>query len=133
MRHRNLLSLFALWGLAVPGLISQQVKSSTLPAPTVTSGIEGILEAFQTHPVVGLGDIHGMAQEEDFYAALIRDPRFAKDVGNVVVEFGDAAEQETINRYVTGEASSFDMRKREGLNGSKIAPKIHSPGISRHQ
>jgi hypothetical protein len=90
MRHRNLLSLVALLGLAVPRLISQEAKSSTLPPPTVTSGIDGILEAFQTHPVVGLGDIHGMAQEEDFYAALIRDPRFAKDVGNVVVEFGDA-------------------------------------------
>jgi hypothetical protein len=128
MHHRNLLSLFALWGLAVPGLISQQAKSSTLPPPTVTSGIEGILEAFQTHPVVGLGDIHGMAQEEDFYAALIRDPRFAKDVGNVVVEFGDAAEQETINRYINGEDVPYEQLRKVWADTVGWVPTVTSLG-----
>jgi hypothetical protein len=37
MHHQNLLSLVALLGLAVPRLISQEAKSSTLPPPTVTS------------------------------------------------------------------------------------------------
>jgi hypothetical protein len=44
-----------------------------------------------------------MAQEEDFYAALVRSPRFAAEVGNVVVEFGDAAQQGTLDRYLSGE------------------------------
>ena len=39
----------------------------------------------------------------NFYAVLLRDPRFARDVGNVVLEVGDAAQQETIDRYVNGE------------------------------
>jgi hypothetical protein len=52
---------------------------------------------------VALGDDHQSAQEADFYAALMRDPRFAREVGNVVVEFGGAAHQDIVDRYVQGE------------------------------
>jgi hypothetical protein len=53
-----------------------------------------------------------MAQEEDFYAALIRDKRFAEDVGNVVVEFGDASQQDTLDRYLAGEDVPYDQLRR---------------------
>ena len=66
-------------------------RAQPLEAPTVVSAIDGILHAFQHHSLVGIGDDHNSAQEEDFYAALVRDPRFATEVGNVVVEFGGAA------------------------------------------
>lgn len=72
-------------------------------SPVVQPGFDGIFEAFRTHPLVGLGETHRRAQEIDFYTALIRDPRFARDVGNVVVEFGGAAHQDIIDRYVAGE------------------------------
>lgn len=53
-----------------------------------------------------------MAQEEDLYAALVRSPRFASEVGNVVVEFGDAAQQQTLDRYLSGEDVPFgELRK----------------------
>jgi hypothetical protein len=92
-------------------LRSQEVKSPTIQ-PTVTPAVDGILAAFQTHPLVGLGDEHGMAQEADFYIALIRDQRFASEVGNVVVEFGDAAQQETIDRYVSGEDVPYEQLRK---------------------
>ena len=61
---------------------------------------------------MGLGDDHALAQEEDFYVSLISDPRFAREVGNVVVEFGNASQQLTIDRYVNGEDMSYaDLRK----------------------
>jgi hypothetical protein len=44
-----------------------------------------------------------MAQEEDFYGALVRDPRFADTVGNLVVEFGGESSQGIVDRYVAGE------------------------------
>jgi hypothetical protein len=91
---------------------SQDKNSSTLQAPTVTSAEDGIFAAFQTHPLVGLGDHHGIAQEEDFYAALIRDKRFASDVGNVVVEFGDAAQQNTVDRYISGEDVPYEQLRK---------------------
>lgn len=69
----------------------------------VRPALDGIFEAFETHPLVGIGDSHGYAQEEAFYAEIIRDPRFAQEVGNVVVEFGAAGRQDVIDRYVAGE------------------------------
>jgi hypothetical protein len=73
------------------------------PPPTVSPAIDGVLAAFQTHALVGIGDKHNLAQELDFYGALVRDPRFAQQVGNVVVEFGGAAHQDIIDRYVAGD------------------------------
>jgi hypothetical protein len=81
-------------------------------APSVVAAIDGILSAFQNHPLVGIEDDHNSAQEEDFYAALVRDPRFATEVGNVVVEFGDAAQQDTLDRYLNGKEVPYtDLRK----------------------
>jgi hypothetical protein len=74
--------------------------------------VDGIMTAFKTHPLVGIGDWHGMAQEEDFYVELVKDPRFAKEVGNVVVEFGGAAQQETIDRYVRGEEIPYEQLRK---------------------
>ena len=77
-----------------------------------TSANEGILAAFQRNPLVGLSDDHALAQEEDFYVSLISDPRFAKEVGNVVVEFGNASQQQTIDRYVNGEDMPYAELRR---------------------
>ena len=93
-------------------MASQDENSPNLQTPTVTSAEDGIFAAFRTHPLVGLGDYHGIAQEEDFYAALIRDKRFASDVGNVVVEFGDAAQQDTVDRYVSGEDVPYEQLRK---------------------
>lgn len=83
-----------------------------LPPPAVVAAKDGVLAAFRTHPIVGLGDYHGLAQEEDFYAALINDPRFSQNVGNVVVEFGGATHQDIIDRYVSGDDVPYaDLRK----------------------
>jgi hypothetical protein len=69
------------------------------------------LKAFQNHALVAIGDDHNSAQEEDFYAALVRDPRFSTEVGNVVVEFGGAAQQDTLDRYLNGQQVSYaDLR-----------------------
>jgi hypothetical protein len=82
------------------------------PEPHAAPAIDGIFAAFRTHPLVGIADAHYLAQEEDFYVALIRDPRFAADVGNVVVEFGGAAHQDIIDQYVAGKAVAYtDLRK----------------------
>jgi hypothetical protein len=91
---------------------SQDSRAGGLPAPAVTSAADGILTAFQDHPLVGVGDFHGLAQEEDFYASLVRNKRFAREVGNVVVEFGDAAQQDTIDRYLSGEYVPYEQLRK---------------------
>ncbi len=81
-------------------------------APTVTPAMDGIFEAFKTHPLVGIGEHHRIAQELDFYNALMRDPRFTSEVGNVVVEFGGAIHQDIIDRYVDGQDVPYtELRK----------------------
>jgi hypothetical protein len=94
-----------------------QKSPNSLPAPTVRPAIDGIMAAFQSHPLVGMenwegSDNHDLAQQEDFYAALVRDPRFAHDVGNVVVEFGDAFLQSVLDRYIDGQDVPYtELRK----------------------
>jgi hypothetical protein len=80
--------------------------------PKIANAADGIFAAFQSHPLVGLGEWHGLAQELDFYAALVRDPRFAREVGNVVLETGDAAQQAVVDRYVNGDNVPYtELRK----------------------
>src|SRR6185312_12544569 len=95
------LSLFVACSVLV--ISTGNAGSRTKPLPTVNPAVDGIMQAFQTHTLVAIGDDHGLAQEQDFYAALVRDPRFARQVGNVVVEFGDAVDQPILDRYLDGQ------------------------------
>src|SRR5688572_14909843 len=66
--------------------------------------IDGILAAFKTHQVVTLGEGgHNNEQTHALRMALIRDPRFAKTVNDIVVEFGNSRYQDIMDRFVAGE------------------------------
>ena len=92
--------------------VAQAPQPSKADRTQAASANEGVLAAFQRSPLVGLCDDHALAQEEDFYVSLISDPRFAKEVGNVVVEFGNASQQQTIDRYVNGKDMPYaELRK----------------------
>ena len=93
-------------------ITAQATNPTAVLRPSVTPARDGIFEAFKTHPVVALGDSHNLTQEMDFYIDLIRDPRFAKEIGNVVVEFGDAAQQDTMDRYVNGEDVPYEQLRK---------------------
>ena len=93
-------------------LIDGQAQTPVSSPPAVVPAVDGIFVAFQSHSIVGVADWHGLAQEEDFYVDLIRDPRFADEIGNVVVEFGDAAQQDTIDRYLAGEDIPYEQLRR---------------------
>jgi hypothetical protein len=101
-----------LWlGLGLLALTAGTAAAQPAPA------IDAILSAFQTHAIVGMhneegGDNHDLAQQQDFYAALARDPRFARAVGNIVVEFGSGFHQDVMDRYVNGEDVPYtELRK----------------------
>lgn len=126
-RHRLLAGLLSSAFIAL-SVRAQSIGPSILPNPTVTPAIDGILLAFHTHPLVGLSDWHGMAQEEDFYAQVVKDPRFAKEVGNVVVEFGDAAQQDTMDRYLAGEDVPYEQLRKAWSDTVGAVPTITSMG-----
>lgn len=66
--------------------------------------IDGILAAFGTHQVVTVGEGgHNNEQTHALRLSMIRDPRFAKIVDDIVVEFGNSRYQDIMDRYVSGE------------------------------
>jgi len=66
--------------------------------------ISVILDAFASYPVVALGEgAHGNEQAHAFRLALIRNPRFAALVNDIVIESGSARYQDFIDRFVRGE------------------------------
>lgn len=75
--------------------------------------ITGILEMFKTHDVVALAEgNHGNEQGHEFRLALIRDPRFAAVVNDIVVEFGNSLYQGVIDRFVQGEPVAYDELRK---------------------
>ena len=83
-----------------PGVAqSQRIRPRLMSDPIAT-----IIEAFQTHPIVAVGEgPHGNLQGHAFRLALIRDARFAASVQNVVVESGNALYQALMDRFTSGE------------------------------
>jgi hypothetical protein len=102
----------ATFALTVTTAQAQDATDSKLAAPVIRSARDGIFEAFKTHPIVAIGDSHDLTQEVDFYMDLVRDPRFAQEINNIVVEFGDAAQQGTIDRYLNGENVPYDELRK---------------------
>jgi hypothetical protein len=88
----------------VSTIISVSVSAQqATPKPAVpVEPIPAILDAFRSHEIVALGDAHGTAQAQAFLKALVRDPRFAATVNDIVVEFGNARYQSLVDRFVNG-------------------------------
>jgi len=101
IRTARFLARFAAVLVAAAPTLAQPTQPS--PAAPIEP-IAAILDAFKTHRVVALGEDHGNEQQHAFIRALIKDPRFAATVDDIVVEFGNARYQDLIDRFVRGEA-----------------------------
>src|ERR1041385_5662564 len=69
-----------------------QAQSPNPARPAIpVEPVETILDAFQTHALVALGNVEGgNEQSHAFQLRLIRDPRLGAIVNDIVVEFGNA-------------------------------------------
>ncbi len=91
------------FGLALATVSASVPGQQDAPEPAVpVDPIPAILDAFRSHAIVALGDAHGTAQAQAFLRSLVRDPRFAATVNDIVVEFGNARYQDLVDRFVTG-------------------------------
>jgi hypothetical protein len=61
-----------------------------------------IAEAFDRYPVVALSELHGNRESAAFLAMLMRHEGFSRRVNDIVVEFGNAAYQPVVDRYISG-------------------------------
>lgn len=84
--------------------------------------IKLIVEAFRTHRVVALGNVEfrGNEQSHAFQLALIRDPRFAQTVNDIVVEFGSRQYQEMMDRFIRGEDVPAAMLRQAWQNTTQF-------------
>jgi hypothetical protein len=85
-----------------PARQDPRADSNRKPAVPIDA-VEGIINAFKTHSLVALSDAHGNEQAQAFLISLVRDPRFAATVNDVIVEFGSARYQDVIDRFARGE------------------------------
>lgn len=70
-----------------------------------------VLEAFKTHRLVGLGEAHNLQNHHDALTLLLTDPRLPGVVDDIVVEFGNALYQPTIDRFIAGQpVANADLR-----------------------
>src|SRR5687767_14339363 len=86
--------------------------------------IATILDAFQDYQVVALGEgPHGNTAGHAFRLALLRQPRFAALVNDIVLESGSAAYQAQVDAYIRGETVTEDV-VREALENSATATPV---------
>lgn len=64
--------------------------------------VAALLDAFESHDVVALGDPHGDVRAHAFRLSLIRDARLVPAVDDIVVEWGNALYQDVMDEYVNG-------------------------------
>ena len=70
-----------------------------------------VLDAFRTHRLVGIGEVHHLQQHHDVLDTLLTDPRLPSVVDDIVVEFGNANYQDTMDRFIAGlPVDSADLR-----------------------
>jgi hypothetical protein len=71
--------------------------------PIPRDAVDAVLEAFASHRVVAIGEVHGSVPEHAFLEALLEDPRAPAVIDDIAVEFGNARYQDAIDRYVAGD------------------------------
>lgn len=71
-------------------------------AATPIEPIAGIVEAYRSHAVVAVCDPHGSQQLHDFLLSLVRDPRLAATIDDIIIEGANARYQELVDRFIAG-------------------------------
>lgn len=110
-------SVSALMSFGCVESVAQPPRGPAVPIEPITA----IVDAFQSHNVVALMDAHGNEQAHAFLLSLIRDPRFAATVNDIVVEFGNARYQDVMDRFVRGERIPDDVLRLMWRNTTQAA------------
>lgn len=104
--------------------VARNAESQRAPAPPAVpiEPIGAIVEAFRSHAIVALGEgLHGNEQGHAFRLALIRDPRFAAIVNDIVVECGNAKYQDIMDRFVQGDDVPYETLRQVWQNTTQTS------------
>ena len=109
---------------ARPPATPEPVACPALSAPGEPGAADGVgspaapalLDLFERHPIVAIGERHGWQAEHDVLAALVCDPAFLSSVDAIVVEFGNRQLQPILDGYLSGEDVTSDDSPRSGAS-----------------
>jgi hypothetical protein len=110
-RMRHLVIVLA-W-LTIASVPNRAQQPPVLTPAVPVDPIGAIVDAFGSHSVVALSEgTHGNEQGLAFLLSLIRDPRFALRVKDIVLEGPNARYQDVMDRYVRGEDVPVESLRR---------------------
>jgi len=110
-------SAFVTLVAALPASSADAQRAGKAVSPQ--DAIAAITSALNAYRLVAIGEMHRNQQLHDLIAALVRNPRFLPNGGDVVVEFGNARYQNRIDRYIAGETvdqKSLSQVWRDAVN-----------------
>jgi hypothetical protein len=114
------------FGSSSTGQTPGQPKPSPAVARTIVQPVaDGIFAAFDSYPLVGIDH----AVPEEILIALVRDPRFTRTVGNLVVEGGSSFRQNVVDRYLAGDPVPYVQLRTAW--GDAIGPVVAGGGFPR--
>lgn len=87
----------------------------------VADAVQGIVAAFGHHPVVMIGEVHGIAPAGEFYGRLVGDRKFQETVEDIVVEFSSRNHQRLLDRYIAGEDLPIEEVRHIWRDTTKVA------------
>jgi len=104
------------------GLLLALSLASGQEQPKVESAEKAIINAFDTHSVVMLGELHGSKQQYELLRTLVFSQDFANKVDDLVLEYGNSLYQDVVDHYVAGESVPQEDVQRAWLNTTAIGP-----------
>jgi hypothetical protein len=90
------------------------------PIAAQTSAARGVLEAFDAHQLVLLGESHRSPAFHRFLRDLVQTPEFARRVNDIVVEFGNSRYQPILDRYIAGDSVPHDSLQLVWRNTTQL-------------
>ncbi|PAJ75449.1 hypothetical protein CJF42_04740 [Pseudoalteromonas sp. NBT06-2] len=89
---------------------------------------KAILNAFENHDLVAVGDYHWNEAFLVYLTDLVRSDSFSEKVQHIIVEFGNAKHQSVLNRYLLGEDvsnSEVELIWRDSLYFTAWMPEVY--------
>lgn len=90
--------------------------------PSPKNPTAAVLQAFETHDIVMLGEIHGNKQEYAWLDSLVANPQFGDRVDDILMELGNSLYQKSVDRYIAGEAVPIEQVRRAWRNTLGLGP-----------
>ena len=96
--------------------------------PIPREAVPAVLDLFDQYAIVALSEgPHNNSKGHEFRMALVRDPRFARLVNDVVVESGSSRYQSVMDRFTAGEEVPYAQLRHVWENTTSPGPIWDSP------